>query len=242
MNRSQRTSPTSATSAPSALGAATSALGCATSSNRSRGRSLGRWLPGLLLLAALQGACAARQPVSLDGQWPAQVSSYSSVTRGWTRSTSMTAEYQQVLSVDATLLSPEWRAARAVRDAERRGLGDEARNALMLKAQEDAKGPFEVEVLLTTWDRSENDLHRGKRATWKVALLDDQGNEIAPVDIVRDRRPTYMLQADFPLYGDFAEAYIVRFPKDAKVLGPDVKQVRMRLASARGAVELTWNE
>lgn len=207
--------------------------------------SLSSALPAALLasLLAFAGACATpSRAVSLGGEWPAKVDSFSDVTQTWTRSTSMSAEAQQVLSVDATLLSPDWRAARAVRDAERRGLGPEARNALLLKAQEDAKGPFEIEVLLTTWDRSENDLHRGKRSTWKVALLDDGGNEIVPVEIVRDRRPAYMLKADFPLYGDFAEAYIVRFPAEAQVLGPQIKQVRLRLASVRGAVELTWND
>lgn len=206
--------------------------------------------PGLLssaalaaVLAALLSGCAApSKAVSLGGEWPAQVDAFADVTHTWTRSTSMSANAQQVLSVDATLLAPDWRAARAVRDAERRGLGPEARNALLLQAQEDAKGPFEVEVLLTTWDRSENDLNRGKRATWKVALLDGAGNEIVPVEIVRDRRPAYMLKADFPLYGDFAEAYIVRFPKEAQVLGPQIKQVRLRLASVRGSVELTWND
>jgi hypothetical protein len=200
-----------------------------------------RALAASLLLASFGAACGGVQPVSLTNEWPAKPGSYKSVTEAWTRSASMSASYQQVLSVDATLLSPAWRAAQAQRDAELRGLGPAARDALFAKAKADSAGPWQFELLVTNWDRRENDLHRGKRATWNVALLDEQGNEIAPVEIVRDRRPAYMLQAEFPSYGDFAQAYVVSFPKDKPVLGPSVRTVRMRLTSVRGAVELTWN-
>lgn len=189
----------------------------------------------------LAAACGGAQPVSLTNEWPSQAGSYKSVTEAWTRNDSLSASYQQVLSVHATMLSPEWRAAHAQRDAELRGLGPAARDELFVKAKADAAGPWQFELLVTTWDRSENDLHRGKRATWKVALLDEQGNEIAPLELVRDRRPDYMLLADFPHYGDFAQAYVVSFPKDKPVLGPSVRAVRMRLTSVRGAVELIWN-
>lgn len=196
----------------------------------------------LLGLGGLSGACATSQAVSLGNEWPAQPGSYQSTTAAWTRNGSYHAEYQQVLSVDATLFSKEWRAAAAQRDAELRGLGPAARDELFAKAKADAEGPWQFELIVTTWDRRENDLHRGKRATWKVALLDEAGSEIAPLEIVRDRRPAYMLQAAFPHYGDFAEAYVVSFPKDKPVLGPEVKAVRMRLTSVRGAVELTWSD
>ncbi len=184
--------------------------------------------------------CATTPKVMLTNEWPADPGSYDSVTRDWTRNAYLSAAYQQVLNVDATLLSPQWRAARAARDAQLRGLGPAAREELFTKAKQDAAGNWEIVVVMTTWDRSENDLHRGKRATWKAALLDEQGNEIAPVEVERDRRPMYMIQADFPHYGDFAQAYFVRFPKEQPVLGPSVRQVRLRLASVRGSVEVSW--
>lgn len=201
------------------------------------------WIAGMIavMLEAAMIACGGAPPVPLTNEWPAKVGSYDAVTRTWTRGTSLSASYQEVLSVKATLLSPEWRAAQAARDAELRGLGPAARDELFAKAKEQATtGPWEIELLVTTWDRRENDLHRGKRATWKVALLDEQGNEIQPLEIVKDRRPRYMVQADFEHYGDFAEPYLVRFPREKTVLGPGVRAVRLRLASVRGAVELAW--
>jgi hypothetical protein len=196
------------------------------------------WLLGAVFAAV---SCAGAPPrVPLTNEWPPSTDTYESATRRWTRSDNLSASYQQVISLDATFMAPPWRAARARRDAALRALGPAARDALFTKAREETTGPWEFELLVTTWDRRENDLHRGKRATWKVVLLDAQGNEIEPTEIVRDRRPAHMLLADFPHLGDFAEAYVARFPKDKAVLGAAVRQVRLRVTSVRGAIEVTW--
>lgn len=198
-------------------------------------------LAALTLVCALTAAaCGGAARVPLTNEWPARAGAFDEETRRWTRSESMSAAYQQVLSVDATLLAPSWRAARAARDARLRALGPAATEELAAKARADATGPWEIELLVTTWDRRENDLHRGDRATWRVALLDEQGNEIAPIEVVRDRRPQHVVRAEYPHLGDFAQPYIARFPKDKVVLGPQVRRVRLRLTSVRGAVELQW--
>jgi hypothetical protein len=195
---------------------------------------------GLMIACALVGCGSAPPRVNLNNEWPAIPGSYRDITEQWTRSTTLNAAYQQVVSVDATLMSPQWRAARAARDAELRALGPAAREMLFAKARAEAAGPWAFELLVTTWDRRENDLHRGKRSTWRVVLLDQQGNEIEPIEIVRDRRPNHVVQAEFSHLGDFAEPYVVRFPSDKIVLGPGIQTVRLRITSARGAIELTW--
>lgn len=200
------------------------------------------WLMGGLMpwLVLWLSACATAPRVPLTNDWPATAGSYPEATRQWTRSTSLSASYQLVLSVDATLRSPAWRAARAARDADLRALGPAAREAELQRARDEAAGPWEFELLVTTWDRRENDLHRGKRATWHATLLDEQGNEIQPLEVIRDRRPMHVVRAEYPHLGDFAQAYVVRFPKDKPMLGPDARRVRLRLTSVRGAVELLW--
>jgi hypothetical protein len=101
-------------------------------------------------------------------------------------------------------------------------------------------GPYELELLVTTWDRRENDLDRGKKSVWHVVLLDEAGKEIEPIEIVKDKRSAYQLREEFPALGDFATAYIARFPRTQPVLGPNIHAIKLRMSSERGGVELVW--
>lgn len=197
-----------------------------------------------LAIATLFIACGgAPPPVNLTPDWPAETpeaDDYQDVTETWTRTSSLRGAYQEVLELSATLKSPEWRAAFASRDAEYRKLEGEARKQRLAQAQVEMAGPWEVELLVTTWDRRENDVDRGKRSVWRVVLVDDAGTEIEPIEIIKDKRPAFTLRADYPALGDFAQAYVARFPRTANVLGAGVKQVRLRMSSSRGSVELVW--
>ena len=188
-------------------------------------------------------ACAKPPPkVQLDEQWPAQVpGDYKSVTGRWTRNGSLRGQYQQVLDLYAVFKSPEWRAVHAAKMADMQRLDGAQRDAALAGARAAAASdPYEVELLVTTWDRKENDLDRGKRSVWRVVLVDEQGKEIEPLEIIRDKRPVETLRAEFPAFGDFATAYIARYPRAEPLLGPSVKQLRLRMSSERGGVELTW--
>jgi hypothetical protein len=193
------------------------------------------------LVVLVLAACGATPPpVKLTGEWPASPGDYDLTTQAWTRRGLLRGQYQEVLDLAATFKSPEWRAAHADRNAKHRSLGGEARAQELTQAQADAAGPYEVELMVTTWDRRENDLDHGKKSVWHVVLLDDQGHEIEPLEIIRDRRPAFTVRAEFPALGDFAVPYIARFPHDAQVLGPNVHAIRLRMSSERGGVELVW--
>ncbi len=191
-------------------------------------------------IALLLAACGETATISLRDEWPAKVAGYDAVTDAWTRTTQLRGEFQEALSLSATFKSPAWREAHAERDAKNRMLEGEQRAQRIAQAQAEMAGPWEIEMMVTTWDRRENDLDRGKKSVWHVALIDDAGNEVAPLEIVRDKRPLYTLHAEFPAFDDFASAYIARFPRTAAVLGPGVRAVRLRMSSERGGVELTW--
>jgi hypothetical protein len=194
------------------------------------------------LAFALLIACGGSPPaVRLTPDWPSEEpADYEDVTEAWTRTSSLRGAYQEVLELSATFKSPEWRAAYAARDAEHRMLTGAARQQRLAQAQAEMEGPWEVELMVTTWDRRENDLDRGKRSVWRVVLVDDAGNEIEPLEIVKDKRPAFTLRADFPAFGDFSQAYVARFPRTATVLGPAVKMIRLRMSGSRGGVELSW--
>jgi hypothetical protein len=195
----------------------------------------------VLTLLVLVSCGAAPPPIRLTEEWPpACGGDYDAVTESWTRRTSLRGQYQEVLQLAAVFKSPDWRAAHAARDADHRGLTGDARAQVCAQAQADAKGYYEVELLVTTWDRRENDLDHGQKSVWHVVLVDDQGKEIEPKEIVKDKRPAFTLRAEFPAFGDFAVAYVARFAPDSGVLGANVHAVRLRMSSERGGVELAW--
>lgn len=195
-----------------------------------------------VLVLSFVAACGATDPrVRLSGEWPPHAGDYYTVTQEWTRSAVLRGSYQEVMELSATLKAPEWRAAHAERDAAIRGLVGEARAQRIAQAQADAAGPYEFELMVTTWDRRENDLDRGKKSVWRVRLLAPDGTEIEPIEIVRDKRPAFVTRAEFPALGDFAEAYVARFPREANVLGPDVRQVRLRISGERGGLQVNWD-
>jgi hypothetical protein len=196
----------------------------------------------LCIVLPLCAACSVTYPaVRLTDDWPTSAGDYAAVVRDWTRKAQLHATYQEVCELVATLKSPEWRAAQASHDAEVRGLGGAERNQHIAQPQAKAAGPYELEVMLTTWDRRENDLDRGTKSVWRVVLIDEQGHEIAPLEIVRDRRPAFVVRAEFPSLGEFATPYIARFPRTTPIFGPQIKQVRLRMSSPRGNVEVDWN-
>ena len=194
----------------------------------------------LVLALIVIAACGAPPPVKLTEEWPASTADYDDVTATWTRRTTLRGQFQEALDLAATFKSPEWRAAHAARDADHRGLTGDARAQRRAQAQAEMAGPYEVELLVTTWDRRENDLDRGKKSVWHVVLVDEAGHEVEPLEIIKDKRPVLTLRAEFPTFGDFATAYVARFPRTSPLFGPNVHAVRLRMSSERGGVELVW--
>jgi hypothetical protein len=164
-------------------------------------------------------------------------SHYDKVTAKWTSVGTLRGEYQQVLDLKAVLMTEEWRVVHAERDADHRKLEKAQRDALVAQVRAETAGPYVVELLVTTWDRKENDLDRGKRSVWRVVLVGEQGKEIEPLEIIKDKRPINTLRAEFPTFGDFATAYIARFPHSDE-LG---HKVRLRMSGERGGVEVSWD-
>ena len=196
---------------------------------------------GSLVALSLLVSCATASPtVRLTDDWPTAIRAYPEVVAEWTRKAQLSGDYQEVCELVATLKSSEWRASHAVHDAEIRGLTGDARAKHVEQSRADVAGPYELEVMVTTWDRRENDLDRGKKSVWRVVLIDEQGQEIEPVEIVKDRRPTFVVRAEFPALGEFAVPYIARFARTAAILGPAAKQVRLRMSSTRGGLEVRW--
>lgn len=188
--------------------------------------------------------CVPAQRVNLSGQWPAQPGSYTAVDEAWTRHatlrTGLSDQFEEVLDVYATLESPDWRAAYVSHRGRRELLSAQALRALAQAQQQEAAKYHEVELLVATHRRDENDLDDGKRSVWRLRLVNSKAAEVAPVSIVRDRRPRQVIRADFPQLGDFAKAYIVKFPAKLQIFGDGADWVALKLASSRGGVKMVW--
>jgi hypothetical protein len=205
-------------------------------------RFAARW-NALWLTAALLSACAGSQAVDLSPAWPERAADYDDAYRAWTRHGTIRSGYEQVLDLHATFKSPAWRAAHVDYLATKQNLSPEARQRLQAEQIKVAEQePYELQLLVTTNDFRQNDLHRGERSIWRLALVDDRGNQVEPIEVKRDRRPIDVIRAEYPDMGDFATAYIVRFPRTVEVLRPDASKFSLEMASVRGGVDLVWND
>jgi len=196
----------------------------------------------LALVGLAVGAACASSPgaVSFRDDWPESAPRYGDVVEQWTRSSRVLDNFDRVLDVHATFLSPAWRAAYVDERAKREMMGDEARAELANEQRAAMSELYEIELLVSTYLHRENDLHKGERSMWRVVLVDDRGNEVRPIAIERDRRKRSVIKTYFPHMTDFHTPYIARFPRTVDLLRRDARAFSLRIASARGGVELVW--
>jgi hypothetical protein len=196
----------------------------------------------VLALAAIAVAvgCGTIPRVPLTDDFPACSGDYDDMTEAWTRTETLRGEYQEMIKVSATFKSTQWRAAYVGRHATNKGLDAAAASALCAAEKAKYDAGHDVELIVTTWDRKENNLHRKDKATWKVALINDAGQMVEPTKVDKDRRPIHEIRSEFPDHDYFSEAYVAYFPREPAVTGPSAKQIRLRVYGSRGAVELVW--
>jgi len=200
-------------------------------------------LASILVAAAfLMTACGSpAKPVRFSDAWPDKVSSYESTSKSWTRRGLLRASFadqgSQLVELYATFLSTEWRAAYVERQTKLRKLSPGSRDSLEQDQKKLASQGYVVELLVTTYHPSHNDLHRDG-SIWRVSLIDGNGNEIAAEKVEKDRRPRELIAADFRKFGEFAEAYQVTFPRAPELLTG--KSFALRMGSSLGTVEVDW--
>jgi predicted small lipoprotein YifL len=202
------------------------------------------------LLALAVAACGGPGPVELSSAWPSKTGDFEDVNEKWTRhgrdNSGLGGEerhrLEQTIDVYATFKSPEWRAAWIARQAERHHLSQAAVRELTDKAKAEDAENYEVALLVATHDRQSNDLQKGKRSSWRVALVDQGGTEIVASEIKRDRRARVELESQYPHMGDFHEPYVARFPRSVDLLRPEARRFLLKVTSEQGGVVLEWRE
>jgi hypothetical protein len=180
----------------------------------------------------------------MSGNWPTRGGDYEAVTRAWTREghvyASLSGKRSQILEVYATVKSPEWQAAYLDFITEQTKLPRDEREALAARLHAESTKQYEVEIFLHVDDRRANDLQKGDRSSWRLALVDEAGAEVRPREVVRDRRPRSVIGAEFPHLTAFHSIYIAKFPHGIELFGPGRKRFSLKLANAHGGVEMVW--
>src|SRR5690606_16048984 len=79
---------------------------------------------------------------------------------------------------------------------------------------------------------------------WRMTLLAPDGGAVGPASI-EEIEVDQNLRVVYPYIGRFDKAYIVRFPRvtpdNRRVIPPEARSFTLRIASALGIAEPTWN-
>lgn len=194
----------------------------------------------IVLCCALLSCTSTAKPVRFSEAWPTELKAYDQATDAWTRRALIRASAKdygsQLLEVYATFLSTQWRAAFVQRQSELQHLSEASREKLKAGQQQEAAQSHQLKLLISTYHPEHNELHR-EASIWRVVLVDESGAETEAKSIEKDRRPRQLIAAEFSKFDDFAEAYLVTFPK-TKIL--DGQKFSLRISSSLGAAEMLW--
>jgi hypothetical protein len=199
------------------------------------------------LIAAMALTVGCRDPkVSLNGGPREYVASdYPEVLNRWTRTESLVqvSELDDLLTVTSTYESWDFRWAYVVRYAQDYRLTVDQRRVLLETTLNETRDTHQFYVALFGGNRRWTDLTKPNSA-WIVRLIDDQGDEVAPINIELINKPGALERSYFPYTTVWRQAFRIKFARvtDSKPTIPaNSKWFGLRFAGAEGSEELRWN-
>ena len=204
---------------------------------------------GLAMAMAL-GACTSPTVSLRQGPRAYTAESYDVVLQRWTREGHQYAlqGLDDRIAVTATYESWDFRWAYVVRYAQDFRLTTVERQELLQHTLEAAQQEHEFYVALYTQSRRWGELTRPTSA-WRVLLLNDRREEVAPVAIEPINRPGAVELTYFPYTTVWRQAFRIRFPKylrsasgaEVEVIDERVRSFRLRFSGPLGTTDLVWN-
>lgn len=202
-----------------------------------------------LLGLAIASSCATPHVNLEHGPRTYTAESYSDVYERWTRSGhAYTFEgIEDHLAVTATYESWDFRWAYVVRYARDFMLSTAERTALLDQQLSGASREHAFYVTLQSPNRRYGELTRPTSA-WRVLLINDRRQEVAPVAIELIRRPGALERTYFRHTNPWRQAYRIRFPKsvrvpgqgDVEVLDPRTRSFVLRFSGPLGHADMVW--
>jgi hypothetical protein len=198
----------------------------------------------LLLAGALWlGGCAAPVVSLAPPQSVPALGDYGAVLQRWTRHGNIRADFDEVLSVDATLFGPEMRAAHTARWCDRYRLtGSDAEQVRDKAAERDATA-WELHIESAS-HAFNGDTLKGARSVWRISLVDESGRSVTPSEVTLLHDTLETNSVFYPHATSFTRAWTLRFPKlasdGAPLVGPRSSSVTLRIAGPQGSTDLVW--
>lgn len=199
----------------------------------------------LLAAATLPAGCAP-PPIQVD-QGPREyvATDYDEVLRRWTRTESLVslAELDNFLTATATYESWDFRWAYVVRYSKDYRLTVDQTHALLQESLAETRNHHQFYVALYAQKRRWADLTVDNPA-WIVRLIDDLGNETAPIEIERIDKPGAIELTYFPYTTPWRATHRIRFPvrtlDGRETISPRASWLGLRFAGAQGNQQLVW--
>jgi hypothetical protein len=172
-------------------------------------------------------------------------SDYGSVLQRWTRSESLISmsALDNFLTATATYESWDFRWAFVVRYAEDYRLTVDQQHALLESSLAETEQYHQFYVALYAQRRPWSDL-TAENPAWIVRLIDDQGNETAPSEIKRIKKPGAIELTYFPYTSPWRATHRIRFPvltlDGRRTISERARWLGLRFAGAQGNQQLLW--
>lgn len=198
-----------------------------------------------LAAAWLVASCASAPiVVSLaEPSAPPTANDYVDELKRWTRHAHLRNDFDQALDVDATLRSPEFRAAYAAKYIELYRVGPENQARTRGELMSDGADSYEFHLETATHDYDLNDFTSAK-TVWRITLLDDAGHEVKPSQVSAIKERLAVDEEFYPYATIFSRGWTVRFPRTrldgSPLVGSDTKALTLRFAGPQGSVDLAW--
>ncbi|MBS2020635.1 MAG: hypothetical protein JST00_47715 [Deltaproteobacteria bacterium] len=198
------------------------------------------------ILVSLGAASCSEPKVSLTtGPREYTDSDYAQVLERWTRTKNLieVSELDNLLTVTATFESWDFRWAYVVKYANDYRLTVEQRRTLLEKTLAETQDAHRFYVALYGTNHRWADLTRAN-SSWIVRLIDDEGNETAPLSIELISRPGPLEKRYFPYSTVWRHVFRIKFPTTTPngqpTIASDARWFGLRFAGAEGNQELRW--
>lgn len=200
----------------------------------------------LVGLLAWVGACGAPRLSLRPTERTFTASDYGGVLDRWTRRADDFdfLRLGEVLHVTATFESHEMRWAYVVRYAADHSMTTEERARLLERSLADAETRHRFFVTVGAPIYREGDL-TGEQSDWRVLLVDANGHQSEPVELLRVPRPSHDMRVYFPSIHRQRHIFRIAFPvvddEGVPTIAPSSDHVLLRFAGAGGTVNLRWD-